>query len=108
LTPGPKNPHRGWPAHDSTDACFLVCNGHKGLPEVVSNVWLLTAVRTCIVHRNRNTFRQTSKKSEAAALKRLYSATRSLDHAGRQARWQQTVCEAEPTGTGADEENDGS
>jgi putative transposase len=32
------------------DVFFLVCDGLKGLPEVVGNVWPLTMVQTCIVH----------------------------------------------------------
>jgi transposase-like protein len=32
------------------DVFFLVCDGLKGLPEVVGNVWPLTTVQTCIIH----------------------------------------------------------
>jgi transposase-like protein len=32
------------------DVFFLVCDGLKGLPEVVSNVWPETIVQTCLVH----------------------------------------------------------
>jgi transposase-like protein len=32
------------------DVFFLVCDGLKGLPEVVENVWPLTTVQTCIIH----------------------------------------------------------
>jgi putative transposase len=32
------------------DVFFLVCDGLKGLPEVVANVWPLTTVQTCILH----------------------------------------------------------
>jgi putative transposase len=35
---------------------FLVCDGLKGLPEVVANVWPLTTVQTCILHLIRGTF----------------------------------------------------
>ncbi|SHN44953.1 Transposase, Mutator family [Cryptosporangium aurantiacum] len=35
------------------DVFFLVCDGVKGLPEVVTNVWPQTIVQTCIVHRSR-------------------------------------------------------
>ena len=52
-----------------TDTFFLVCDGLKGLPEVVSNVWPLTTVQTCIIHLIRNTFRLASKK-DWDALKR--------------------------------------
>lgn len=51
------------------DSFFLVCDGLKGLPEVVGNVWPLTTVQTCIIHLIRNTFRLASKK-DWDALKR--------------------------------------
>jgi putative transposase len=44
------------------DAFFVVCDGLKGLPEVVENVWPQAIVQTCIIHLIRNTFRLTSKK----------------------------------------------
>jgi putative transposase len=51
------------------DVFFLVCDGLKGLPEVVGNVWPLTIVQTCIIHLIRNTFRLASKR-DWDALKR--------------------------------------
>jgi putative transposase len=51
------------------DSFFLVCDGLKGLPEVVTNVWPLTVVQTCIIHLIRNTFRLASK-ADWDALKR--------------------------------------
>ena len=44
------------------DVFFLVCDGLKGLPEVVSNVWPQAIVQTCIIHLIRNTFRLASKR----------------------------------------------
>ncbi|MEU7769811.1 IS256 family transposase [Micromonospora taraxaci] len=44
------------------DVFFLVCDGLKGLPEVVTNVWPATIVQTCIIHLIRNTFRLTSRR----------------------------------------------
>jgi transposase-like protein len=44
------------------DVFFVVCDGLKGLPEVVSNVWPHAIVQTCIIHLIRNTFRLTSRK----------------------------------------------
>src|SRR5882724_7960294 len=44
------------------DVFFLVCDGLKGLPEVVVNVWPATTVQTCIIHLIRNTFRLASRK----------------------------------------------
>jgi putative transposase len=32
------------------DVFFLVCDGLKGLPDVVTNVWPMTIVQTCIIH----------------------------------------------------------
>ena len=51
------------------DVFFLVCDGLKGLPDAVNNVWPLTTVQTCIIHLIRNTFRLASKR-DWDALKR--------------------------------------
>jgi len=51
------------------DVFFLVCDGLKGLPEVVGSIWPLTIVQTCIIHLIRNTFRLTSRK-DVDAIKR--------------------------------------
>src|SRR5580698_9214855 len=45
------------------DVFFVVCDGLKGLPEVVGNAWPQAIVQTCIIHLIRNTFRLTSGKS---------------------------------------------
>jgi transposase-like protein len=39
------------------DVCIVVCDGLKGLPEAIGQVWPQTIVRTCIVHLLRNSFR---------------------------------------------------
>jgi transposase-like protein len=52
-----------------TDVFFLVCDGLKGLPEVVANVWPLTTVQTCIIHLIRSTFHLASER-DWDALKR--------------------------------------
>lgn len=51
------------------DVFFVVCDGLKGLPEVVANVWPLAVVQTCIIHLIRNTFRLTSR-TDADMIKR--------------------------------------
>ena len=59
------------------DVFFVVCDGLKGLPEVVSNVWPQAIVQTCIVHLIRNTFRLTSKRDWDAMkrdVKLIYTA----------------------------------
>lgn len=52
------------------DVFFVVCDGLKGLPDVVGNVWPLTTVQTCIIHLIRNTFRLTSRR-DADAIKKM-------------------------------------
>jgi transposase-like protein len=44
------------------DTFFVVCDGLKGLPEVVANVWPQATVQTCIIHLIRNSFRLASKR----------------------------------------------
>jgi putative transposase len=59
------------------DVFFLVCDGLKGLPEVVANVWPLTTVQTCILHLIRNTFHLASKRDWDAlkrGIKPVYTA----------------------------------
>ena len=59
------------------DVFFLVCDGLKGLPEVVGNVWPLAIVQTCIIHLIRNTFRLTSRRDSDAIkrdIKPIYTA----------------------------------
>ena len=40
---------------------FLVCDGLKGLPDVVEHVCPQAIVQTCIIHLIRNTFRFASR-----------------------------------------------
>ena len=59
------------------DVFFVVCDGLKGLPEVVANVWPLAIVQTCIIHLIRNTFRLTSRADWDAMkrdIKLIYTA----------------------------------
>src|SRR5271163_533300 len=59
------------------DVFFVVCDGLKGLPDVVASVWPQTIVQTCIVHLIRNTFRLTSKQNWDAMkrdVKAIYTA----------------------------------
>jgi putative transposase len=58
------------------DTFFVVCDGLKGLPEVVGNVWPQAIVQTCIIHLIRNTFRLASRRSRARAHWRSSSAAR--------------------------------
>ena len=59
------------------DVFFLICDGLKGLPEVVENVWPLAIVQTCIIHLIRNTFRLASRADHDAIkrdIKPIYTA----------------------------------
>ncbi|ALE85403.1 transposase [Pseudonocardia sp. HH130629-09] len=59
------------------DVLFLVCDGLKGLPEVVANVWPQTIVQTCVVHLIRNTFRLVGRQDWDAVkrdIKPIYAA----------------------------------
>ena len=59
------------------DVFFVVCDGLKGLPEVVGNAWPQAIVQTCIVHLIRNTFRLASKRDWDALkrdIKPIYTA----------------------------------
>ena len=51
LTPRPNCPHHKIGDRAKVrDVFFLVCDGLKGLPEVVEAVWPQTIVQTCIIH----------------------------------------------------------
>ena len=59
------------------DTFFVVCDGLKGLPDVVGNVWPLATVQTCIIHLIRNTFRLASRRDWDALkhdVKPIYTA----------------------------------
>lgn len=59
------------------DVFFLICDGLKGIPEVVDNVWPQARVQTCIIHLIRNSFRLVSRKHSDALkrdLKPIYTA----------------------------------
>jgi transposase-like protein len=59
------------------DVFFLVCDGLKGLPDVVEHVWPQAVVQTCIIHLIRNTFRLASRADHDAIkrdLRPIYTA----------------------------------
>jgi putative transposase len=78
------------------DVFFVVCDGLKGLPDVVEQAWPQAIVQTCIVHLIRNTFHLASKRDWDALrrdVKPIYTAANA--QAARAAlddlaeRWQQ-------------------
>jgi len=59
------------------DVFFVVCDGLKGLPEVVENAWPQAIVQTCIIHLIRNSFHLASKRDWDALrrdLRPIYTA----------------------------------
>jgi len=59
------------------DVCIVVCDGLKGLPAAVGEVWPEAVVQACVVHLLRGSFRYASKRDWAAIardLKPVYTA----------------------------------
>jgi putative transposase len=59
------------------DVLMAVCDGLKGLPEAIGEVWPPTVVQTCVVHLLRNSFRYAGRQhydAIAKALRPVYTA----------------------------------
>jgi putative transposase len=59
------------------DVCLVVCDGLKGLPQAIEEVWPAAITQTCVVHLLRNSFHYASKKDWSAIardLKPVYTA----------------------------------
>jgi putative transposase len=68
------------------DVCILVCDGLKGLPDSVVNVWPLAIVQTCVIHLLRNSFRYAARQDWdklARDLKPIYTAPTEAAAAAR-------------------------
>ena len=68
------------------DACIVVCDGWKGLPESIEATWPLAIVQTCVLHLIRNTFRLASRADGdkmASELRPVYTAVNEADAAAR-------------------------
>jgi len=64
------------------DCCIVVCDGLKGLPEAIEQVWPQAITQTCIVHLLRNSFRYASRRDWAAIardLKPVYTAANEAE-----------------------------
>jgi putative transposase len=60
------------------DACMVVCDGLKGLPEAIEATWPLAVVQTCVIHLLRNSFRYAGRQhwdGIAKALRPVYTAS---------------------------------
>jgi len=61
----------------TVDVCIVVCDGLKGLPDAIGDVWPQAIVQTCVLHLIRNSFRYASRADWAQLAKDLrpvYSA----------------------------------
>src|SRR3954447_7061800 len=59
------------------DVLMAVCDGLKGLPDAINEVWPRTVVQTCVIHLLRASFRYASRAhwdAIARALKPVYTA----------------------------------
>ena len=59
------------------DVCILACDGLKGLPEAVAEIWPLATVQLCVVHLVRASLRYASKAhwgQISQALREVYTA----------------------------------
>jgi putative transposase len=59
------------------DACMVVCDGLKGLPEAIETVWPQAVTQTCVVHLLRASFRYAARQhwdALARALRPVYTA----------------------------------
>lgn len=59
------------------DVCMVVCDGLKGLPDAINQVWPAAVVQSCIVHLIRGTLRYASRaewSQVAKDLKPVYTA----------------------------------
>jgi transposase-like protein len=53
------------------DVCIVVCDGVRGLPDAIADVWPQAIVQTCVLHLIRNTFRYASKADWGPIAKEL-------------------------------------
>jgi transposase-like protein len=61
----------------TSDVLMVVCDGLKGLPDAIAQVWPQAVTQTCIVHLLRNSFRYASRRdweAIARALRPVYTA----------------------------------
>jgi transposase-like protein len=61
----------------TADVCIVCCDGLRGLPEAIADVWPRAIVQTCVLHLIRNSFRYASKADWAELardLRPVYSA----------------------------------
>ena len=61
----------------TNDVLMVICDGLKGLPDAIAQVWPQAVTQTCVVHLLRNSFRYASRRdwdAIAKALRPVYTA----------------------------------
>ena len=71
------------------DACIVVCDGLKGLPESITTVWPQALVQACVLHLIRNTFRYASRRYWEQMAKDLRPVYTAATEQAAQARFEE-------------------
>ncbi|GAA2536283.1 IS256 family transposase [Winogradskya humida] len=69
------------------DACMVVCDGLKGLPDAIAATWPLAVVQTCVIHLLRASFRYAGRQHWAEIAKALKPVYTAPTEAAAQARF---------------------
>ncbi|WP_433304468.1 IS256 family transposase [Actinoplanes sp. CA-030573] len=69
------------------DACMVVCDGLKGLPDAIGQTWPLAVVQTCVIHLLRNSFRYAGRQHYDALAKALRPVYTAATEAAAKARF---------------------
>jgi transposase-like protein len=69
------------------DACMVVCDGLKGLPDAIAATWPLAVVHTCVIHLRRASFRYAGRQHWDAIAKALRPVYTAPTEAAAQARF---------------------
>ena len=74
------------------DACIVCCDGLKGLPEAIGEIWPQATVQLCVVHLVRASLRYASKKywgQISKDLRQIYAAPTEAAAAARFTEFEQ-------------------
>ncbi|MCM3885206.1 IS256 family transposase [Frankia sp. R82] len=69
------------------DVLMAVCDGLKGLPDAIEQVWPRTVVQTCVIHLLRNSFRYAARQDWDAVAKALRPVYTAPTEAAATERW---------------------
>ncbi|MCK9879109.1 IS256 family transposase [Frankia sp. Ag45/Mut15] len=69
------------------DILMAVCDGLKGLPDAIEQVWPRTVVQTCVIHLLRNSFRYAARQDWDAVAKALRPVYTAPTEAAATERW---------------------